>query len=66
MANLVSTHNAAEQLGISRRTLLDRVAQGKITPAHRMPGRTGALLFDAEQIDRLAALEARKPEAVAR
>lgn len=63
MSNLVSTHNAAESLGISRRTLLDRVAQGKITPVLRMPGKTGAYLFDAEQIDRLAT---EATEAVAR
>lgn len=65
MTKLVSAHNAAETLGITRRSLLGRVARGKITPALKMPGRTGAYLFDAEQVERLAA-EERKASAVSR
>lgn len=54
MTDFVSATEAAQMLGISRRALLDRVKAGTVAPALKLPGRTGAYLFDAEQIDALA------------
>lgn len=49
---LTSTEVAA-RLGIARQTVAQRVRTGKLTPIGQLPGRNGALLFDAEQIDAL-------------
>lgn len=52
---LLSTTEVARRLGIARNTVLQRVAYGHLTPVHRLPGKTGAYLFDAEQIAAAAA-----------
>lgn len=53
--SLITTAQAAAQLGIERSTLSRWVAAGRITPAMQLPGPTGAMLFDPVAIDRLAA-----------
>ena len=42
----VSAVEAAEILGIARRSLISRVEAGTVQAAHKLPGRTGAFLFD--------------------
>lgn len=64
MSNPMTTLQAAEALGITRRAVVARVERGALVPALRLPGRTGAYLLDAEQIERAAA--SKRPEAVAR
>ena len=50
----LTTTEVGARLGIARQTVLQRVRTGKLTPIGQLPGRNGALLFDAEQIDALA------------
>lgn len=57
---LISAEQAAVRLGIARRTLLDRVSAGTIKPAVKMPGRTGAFLFDRTYIETIAARDRAK------
>ena len=64
MSNPMTTAQAAEALGITRRAVVARVERGALVPALRLPGRTGAYLFDAEQIERAATVK--RSEAVAR
>lgn len=45
---------AAERMGCSRETLLRKVRAGEIPYAQKMGPRTGAYLFDADEIDRIA------------
>lgn len=50
MPNLVNTAEAASQLGISRRQVLRLAERGDLTPALKLPGRTGAYLFTPEAV----------------
>lgn len=52
---LLSTVEAADRLQVERSTLSRWVQLGRITPAMKLPGRTGSFLFDADEIDRVAA-----------
>lgn len=54
-ADLLSTKEAAEILKVERSTLTRWVQIGKIAPAHRLPGLTGAALFLRSDVERLAA-----------
>jgi excisionase family DNA binding protein len=50
---LVSTAQVAEQRRVTVKTVLRWVATGKLTPAVKMPGKTGAYLFTRESVDAL-------------
>jgi hypothetical protein len=50
---LITTAQAAAILRCSGKSILRRVDTGQLTPELRMPGRTGAYLFDAEVIRRI-------------
>jgi excisionase family DNA binding protein len=52
---LLATVEAAERLGIERSTLSRWVKEGRIHIAMRLPGDTGAMLFDPAEVDRVAA-----------
>lgn len=52
---LLATVEVAERLGVERSVLTRWVQLGKITVAHRLPGKTGAMLFDPVEVDRVAA-----------
>ncbi|MGP4975834.1 helix-turn-helix transcriptional regulator [Brachybacterium tyrofermentans] len=54
-SKLLTSSEVAERLGISRQTVAWRVARGQLAPAQQLPGRSGAYLFDADQIAALAA-----------
>ena len=54
---LIGTREAAEILGVPRTTLASRLAAGTIAPAIKLPGRTGAFLFDRAYIEQIAADE---------
>lgn len=54
-STLLSTGQVAKRLGIDRRTILQRVGTGRLVPAQKLDGPNGAYLFDAEQINYLAA-----------
>jgi excisionase family DNA binding protein len=49
----------ADRLGVDRTTVFKWVQQGKLTAAHKMPGRTGAYLFTEEEFERFAAERAK-------
>lgn len=53
MTNLIGTTEAARRLGVDRSTFFRWVQLGKVTPKVKMPGRTGALLFDPADVDAL-------------
>ena len=48
---LIGGQEAAELLGIDRSTLSRWVSAGKIAPAQRLNGRTGAFLFERSAVD---------------
>jgi len=49
----LNSEQAAEILGLSRATINRQAAAGNI-PATKLPGRTGAFIFDRETIESLA------------
>lgn len=44
-------------LGISKRTVHQRIGAGRIAPIQKMPGQTGQYLFDRAYIEQIAAEE---------
>lgn len=57
--SLVGTAEVAEALGCNVRTVVRMVQSGSLEPSVKMPGRTGAYLFDPETVDALATERAR-------
>lgn len=55
MHNTITSAEAAEQLGVSVRTVHRMVSAGELTPTIKLRGLRGAYLFDADQIARKAA-----------
>lgn len=54
-ADLVTSADAARILGVHVATVARRVASGSLRPAMKLPGETGAYLFDRAQVERIAA-----------
>lgn len=52
---LLTTSEVAARLGVARQTVVQRVQRGALVPATKLNGPRGAYLFDAEQVDALAA-----------
>lgn len=52
---LLGITDIANRLGLDRSTVFRYVQLGKITPAGKMSGKTGALLFDADEVERFIA-----------
>ncbi len=50
---LIGTTEAAERCRVYRTTFFRWVQLGRISPKVRMPGKTGALLFDPAEVDAL-------------
>lgn len=53
MNQILSSREACLRLSIDRSTLTRWVQIGRITPIHKLPGRTGAFLFEPAEIDRV-------------
>lgn len=51
---LLSTREAADRLGVSRYALYRMIDAGRLNPV-KLPGQTGAYVFDPQAIDALAA-----------
>ncbi len=51
--DLIGTTEAAQRCGVDRTTFFRWVQLGKITCAVKIPGRTGAMLFDPADVDAL-------------
>ena len=62
---LLTTNQAAERLFTNRHGLAKYIAEGRIEPAHQLPGSKGAYLYDPEDVDRLAEELAAEAEAYA-
>ncbi|WP_448259552.1 helix-turn-helix domain-containing protein [Corynebacterium kalidii] len=52
--HVLTTQQVAEVLGIDRSRVVRRVRNGSIPTVGKLPGRTGAHLFDPDVIDALA------------
>lgn len=52
---LIPTKQAAKLLGVDVRTVHRMVDSGRLTPTLKIPGRTGACLFDRADVERLVA-----------
>lgn len=50
---LIGTAEAAEVIGVERSTLSHWIAKGRITPAQKLPGKTGVLLFTRAEVERV-------------
>lgn len=51
---LLSTAETADRLGVSVSTVTRLAESGRLPIAHRMPGKTGAMLFDESDVDSYA------------
>jgi predicted site-specific integrase-resolvase len=47
---LIGSAEVCEWARIDRSTLSRHIAAGKITPAHKLPGRTGSYLFERNDV----------------
>jgi excisionase family DNA binding protein len=61
---LIGSAEACELLGIDRSTLTRWVAQDKILAAQKMPGQSGAFLFERSEVLRRKAVVAAERESV--
>ena len=59
---LVNVSEVADMLGISKRTVHQRIGAGRIAPIQKMPGQTGQYLFDRSYIEQIAADERKAAE----
>lgn len=50
---LLATRQVADALGIDVSTISRWVKEGRISPAMRLPGKTGAMLFTPKDVERL-------------
>jgi len=48
----MTTSQVVEEFQVSRRTVLRRIADGDLTPLMKLPGATGAYLFERAEIER--------------
>jgi predicted site-specific integrase-resolvase len=48
----VTSREVVQSRGISHRTLLRMIETGEIVPAQKLPTRTGAYLFDPQEVER--------------
>lgn len=53
MADLLTTAEAADRLGVSIWTVSRWVREERLTPARKLTGLRGAYLFDADTLDAL-------------
>lgn len=53
--DLLTAAQVAERKNVSPRTVARWAASGKLPVAQRLPGQTGALLFDQDDVDELTA-----------
>ena len=50
----LTANESAERAGVSRRTITRWIESGRLTPATKLPGDTGAMLFDPSDVDAAA------------
>lgn len=64
VVNLITTVEAVAILGCDRSSISRWVSSGRLTPVRKLPGQTGAFLFDKSDIEALR--DELKAEALAR
>lgn len=52
--NVIATQEVAQLLGITRSAVTRLVGRGGLTPAMKLPGKTGAYLFDRSTVEDMA------------
>jgi hypothetical protein len=52
LGNLRTSSQAAKLLGTTQRYVVTLVERGKLTPADKLPGKTGAYLFAVDELER--------------
>ncbi|MGO2656049.1 MAG: helix-turn-helix domain-containing protein [Pseudoclavibacter sp.] len=50
----MSTSEAAVRLGVAVKTITRWAVEGRLTPKGKLPGRTGAWIFSASEVESLA------------
>ena len=58
----MATSAAATRLGVTRQGVIDMMKRGEITPTMKLPVVNGTYLFEPAEVERVAALRARKAE----
>lgn len=58
----MATSAAATRLGVTRQGVIDMMKRGEITPKMKLPVVNGTYLFEPAEVERVAALRARKAE----
>lgn len=53
--DLLSTVETADLIGVERSTVSKMVREARLTPAHKLPGPTGAFVFRRGEVERAAA-----------
>lgn len=53
--DLIGTAEAADIIGVERSTIAHWMAKGRIAAHLKLPGRTGAVLFDRAEVERVRA-----------
>lgn len=61
LTDAMTTAEAAEALDVSVKTVTRWVAAGKLTPIKRLPGKRGALIFAASDVEAILAREPWEP-----
>ena len=61
-SELMATSAAATRLGVTRQGVIDMMKRGEITPKMKLPVVNGTYLFEPAEVERVAALRARKAE----
>lgn len=56
----MATPEVCEAFGVNRATVIRWVAEGKLQPAFKVPGQTGAFIFNRKYIEALAAERAQE------
>lgn len=59
-AELMPTSAVATRLGVTSNTIIYLMKQGEITPMMKLPVVNGTYLFEPAEVERVAALRARK------
>lgn len=52
--DIIGSTEACTILGVDKSTLSRMVADQRLTPTHKLPGRNGAFLFNRDDIERAA------------
>ncbi|MFC0314518.1 helix-turn-helix domain-containing protein [Gordonia phosphorivorans] len=61
VGNALTAVEAAELLGVSRRSVIHAIKSGKLASVTKLPGKTGPFLLDREEVERYGVVLADSP-----